>query len=316
MNRNSEVIFMLCSHILQSADYKPYEPSEWSKLADVLMQAELQPYDLAEMSDTELNNLRLSKSEIDRIHHLLNRGGSLAFEMGKYESMGISIVTRADTNYPKKIKARLGKSCPPLFYYAGNIKLADQKCVGFAGSRNIDETDCKFTEKIVSKINTLEYAVVSGGAKGIDTISADCSIQNGSQAVVFLADSMVKQIRSKQTISAIQNNQLLLLSAVKPDMGFTAATAMMRNKYIYTQSEGTVIVRSDYKKGGTWSGATDCIRHEIAPVFCWNHPEYKGNQELIKLGAIPIDENWDGNISVVKKPKEDEFVQLSLFENT
>ncbi|MDE6672498.1 MAG: hypothetical protein K2K16_09925 [Ruminococcus sp.] len=51
-------------------------------------------------------------------------------------------------------------------------------------------------------------------------------------------------------ITAVQNGQLLLFSAVKPDMDFTAETAMMRNKYIYVQSAGTVFVRSDYKKGG------------------------------------------------------------------
>lgn len=313
MNRNSEVIFMLCSRLLTNAECKPYEPAEWSRLAESLVQAGLQPYDLTVMSDNELRNLNFIDTEINRLHQLLNRGGSLAFELEKYESMGISVVTRADKGYPRRLKTKLGKSCPPLFYYAGNLKLAEQKCIGFVGSRNIDDNDSRFTERITSTINSIGYSVVSGGAKGVDTISADSSINNGSQAIVFLADSMVKKIRNRQIITAVQNGQLLLLSAVKPDMGFTAATAMMRNKYIYAQSVGTVVVRSDYKKGGTWNGAIDCIRHKISPVFCWNNIEYKGNQELIKLGSVPIDESWNGDVSKCRIQKE-EPVQLTLFD--
>lgn len=315
MNKNSEIIFMLCSHLLKSEEYKPYEPLEWTKLAELLVQAGLQPSDLPEMSDDELKNLHMDNKEINRLHHLFNRGGSLAFEMEKYENIGISVVTRADAEYPKILKSKLGKTCPPLFYYAGNLKLAEQKCIGFVGSRNIDDNDIKFTERTVSTVNSLGYTVVSGGARGIDTISAETSLKNGNEAVIYLADSMIKKIRNKNIISAVQNEKLLLLSVVKPDMNFTVASAMMRNRYIYAQSACTVVVHSDYKKGGTWNGAIDSIKHKIAPVYCYNNSAYQGNQELIKLGGIPIDENWNGDISV-KQPdkKDDEPKQLTLFD--
>ncbi|MDE5946540.1 MAG: DNA-processing protein DprA, partial [Oscillospiraceae bacterium] len=311
MNRNSEIIFMLCSHLLTDPEYKPYEPSEWSKLAQSLMNAGLQPYDLTEMSDSDLRQLNLENEEIYRLKRLFERGSSLVFEMEKYESMGISVVTRADVMYPKMLKSKLGKSCPPLFYYSGNLKLAEYDCVGFVGSRNVDDNDIRFTEKVTSTINSLGYAVVSGGAKGVDTVSIESSMKNGSQAVIYLADSMVKKIRSKQTITAIQKGQLLLLSVVKPNMSFTTATAMMRNRYIYAQSKGTVVTRSDYKKGGTWSGAVDCIKHKISPIFCWNNIAYKGNQELIKFGAMPIDESWNGDMSIYNIQDEKKPIQLT-----
>lgn len=314
MNRNAEVIFMLCSHLLPNTEVKPYEPAEWSKLAERLLHADLQPSDLPMLSDADFRNLNFDTPETERIQRLLDRGGSLSFELEKLESTGISVVTRADKLYPKMLKVRLGKSCPPLFYYAGNLQLAEKKAIGFVGSRGADEKDQAFTESTVSKINSLGYMVVSGGAKGIDTIASEASIRNGSCAVSYLADSLVKRIRNKASIAAIQNGQLLLLSSVKPDMGFTAGIAMMRNRYIYAQSEGTVVVRSDYKKGGTWNGAVDCIKHEICPVFCWNQQEYKGNQELIKLGAMPINEEWNGNVADFQVQKEEVPVQLKLFD--
>lgn len=313
MNKNAEVIFMMCSHLQADGDVKPYEPAEWSRLAQLLMEAGLSPSDLTGMTDSELRDLYLDSAETERIRCLLGRGAALSFAMEQYEGMGISVVTRADALYPKALKLRLGKSCPPLFYYAGNLMLAGKKAIGFVGARGADEDDCRFTEHTVSTISSLGYAVVSGGARGVDTMASTAAISNGSAAVLYLADSLVKQIRNKDVISAVRNNQMLLLSAVKPDMGFTAGTAMMRNRYIYAQSDGTVVVRADYKKGGTWNGAADCLKHDICPVLCWNKPEYRGNQELIRMGAVPVDEDWNGALTSLPS-KEDDPVQLTLFD--
>ncbi|MBR3446371.1 MAG: DNA-protecting protein DprA [Oscillospiraceae bacterium] len=291
---------------------KPFEPSEWSRLAEKMMQAGLQPKDLPDLTDADYLDLEIDSAEGQRIRQLIRRGANLTFELEKYENLGISVVTRADKQYPSILKTRLGKSCPPLFYYAGDLSLAAKQSIGFVGSRGADEGDQAFTEQIVNTVNGLNYSVVSGGAKGVDSIAGDASLRNEHTSVAYLADSMVKRIRNRETIAAIQCGKLLLLSAVRPDMGFTAATAMMRNRYIYAQSAGAVIVRADYKKGGTWTGAVDCIKHKICPAFCWNNQEYRGNRELIQLGAVPIDADWDGDVTNVPPPAEEE-VQLTLF---
>ena len=146
----------------------------------------------------------------------------------------------------------------------------------------------------------------------MDSFSADAAISCGGGYIAYLADSLVRRIRGRDILKALQEGRVLLLSSVNPDAGFSAGIAMARNRYIYAQSEGTVVVRSDYKKGGTWSGAVDSIKHGICPVYCRSKPEYTGNTELIKLGAIPVDDTWD---AVLSKPSEDkaaEPIQLTL----
>ena len=105
---------------------------------------------------------------------------------------------------------------------------------------------------------------------------------------------MIKRMKNPALLEAIQNGQLLLLSFVNPDAGFFAGNLMARIKFIYAQAVGTVIVRSE-KKGGTWTGANENLRNGWCASFCWNKPEYDGNQELIRLGCTPIDDAWDGN---------------------
>ena len=314
---DSKAIIILCSHLCVGENVKPYEPAEWSRLAERLVNEGIRPCEvLSFCNDDFRGRLGFAQNEIDRMNRLIERSGSIAFEIERYASMGIYIMTRADAFYPRALKQKLAKSCPPIFYYAGNATLAERKCVGFVGSRSINGTDEDFTIKTVQKCNEKGFGVVSGGAKGIDSIARTASIENGGFCVEYIADSLVRKIKDKSVVTAVLDNRLLVLSVAKPDAGFSTGFAMMRNKYIYSQSEGTVVVKSDYNKGGTWSGAINNLKSKRSATFCWNNPEYRGNTELISKGAVPIDWDWDADLLAYDEidKANDTSEQLSLFE--
>jgi len=314
MDRNSMAIVVLCSHLCVGEDTKPLEPAQWTVLAEKLLNEEIAPYELMSFSKEDFEaKLGLSYDEAERIIRLINRSGSITFEIERYANMGINIMTRADSIYPKVLKKKLGKSCPPLFYYAGNPELASKRCVGFVGSRSIGINDETFTTSTVKKINAKGFSVVSGGAKGVDSIASDVSISNGSQSMEYVSDSLISRIKTKAVVSAIIDNRLLIMSAVKPDARFTAGFAMMRNRYIYAQSEGTVVIKSDYNKGGTWNGAVTNLKQRLCSTFCWDNAEYEGNVELIKRGAIPIGESWGGDVTENNVEQMAMPEQLSFF---
>lgn len=87
----------------------------------------------------------------NRYLRLLKRSGSISFEISKYENMGIMITTRAENNYPRLLKQKLGNNCPPIFYIAGNTQLLNKQTVGFVGSRTVNDDDTDFTKSTVLK---------------------------------------------------------------------------------------------------------------------------------------------------------------------
>lgn len=314
MNDNASVIVTLCSHLCAD-NCRPLEPSEWTKLADKMMEKSLQPKDILDLSNDDMKQyFGYNEEDINRIKQLLARAGSLSFELEKLNSMGIKVITRADKGYPKMLKNKLKGSCPPMFYYAGDLSLLERRTVGFVGSRTVGDEDTSFTEEMVDKINRHGFGVVSGGAKGIDSISSAASIANDSFCIEYISDSLTRKIKKKEVISNIQNGKLLIMSMAKPDAGFNAGIAMQRNKYIYAQSEATIVVKSDYNKGGTWGGATEALRKEYCPVLCHDHRQYPGNMGLIKLGAVPIDSSWNGDIDNISSLMPDVGEQISFFD--
>ncbi len=310
MNRNAEAITIFCSHLCVAENVKPLEPKEWGDLAGKLLERNLQPEFLLDFEKQDfMEQVNATEEEAERYMRLLDRSGSLSFELSKYEDMGIHVLTRADAEYPKMLKKKLGNGCPPLFYCAGDPALLDKPAVGYVGSRSVDPADLEFTKLTVAKTAGLGYAVVSGGAKGTDSISAVTAMNEGACVIEYLSDSMLRKMRDAGLVREIRDGRVVLLSVVVPTAGFNVGVAMMRNRYIYAQSSGTVVIRSDKGKGGTWTGAMENLKHQWCPTFCRDY-DYPGNQELIRQGAIPVDENWDGNVEAeeyrkVPEPKEE-----------
>lgn len=315
MNDNALVIAALCSH-LGDAEIKPLEPKAWSALEAALLAQNLQPSDLLKLGKSERMEL-LAADEVyaERLLRLLDRIPGLSLELSRYATMGIRILTKWEALYPSRLKQKLGGSCPPLFYAAGALELLEKQAVGYVGARSIGESDEEFTKQTVQKTVGFGYGVVSGGAKGTDTVAETAALEAGGTAVVFLADSLLRKLKNARTIQAVQEGGLLLLSSVNPEAGFHAGTAMMRNRYLYAQSDATVVVKADYNQGGTWAGAIENLKHHWAATLCRDQKSYPGNRALIEQGAIPIDSDWDGDVTKLLNENQAELgEQLSLFD--
>lgn len=71
----------------------------------------------------------------------------------------------------------------------------------------------------------------------------------------------------------------------KPDAGFNAGIAMQRNKYIYVQSEATVVVKSDYNKGGHMGRRVGSAEKGLLPGTLLRSSAVSGEFRVDKAGG-------------------------------
>ena len=311
-SENAMSAILLCSYIgiNNNDNFKPLTIKEWNEFLYRVSQCGQQPSVI--MDQNFLKEAGYSQNYIERIKKLVSRGGTVAFELDGLEKKGIDVITQFDADYPVLIGRKLKKKAPPVLFYSGDIGLARKVGIGVAGSRNIDREGTEFTRKLVEKAAAEHLVIYSGGAKGIDTVSETAAIEFGSATVSFVADSLLSKIRKKDILDSIINKKRLLLSDVKPDVGFSVARAMNRNKYIYASSYGTFVIASDYNTGGTWAGATEALRNEWTKVFVWQDGKYEGNGKLIEKGAIPYNYSHEPLYNLITQKKES-FQQMDLF---
>ena len=314
---NAYVTILLCSYLgVNNGYYKPYTALQWSELGNKIINSKIgEPAKLLNMDkESIINSIKIREEEADRIVNLLSRGANIAFLLEDLSRKGISIVTRSDIEYPKKLKSTLKKYSPPILFYCGDLSLANKIGIGIVGSRNIDDEGIKFTQLLAKKAVEEKLVVFSGGAKGVDEISETTALNNQGYVVSILADSLSKKIMSKAIRDNILSGKQLLLTANNPDAPFSVANAMNRNKYIYALSNGTFVVASDYNKGGTWAGAVENIKKGWVNTFVWNNNKYIGNTELIKKGGVGIEDLNNISIKELISNKVKRMDQLNIFD--
>jgi predicted Rossmann fold nucleotide-binding protein DprA/Smf involved in DNA uptake len=115
------------------------------------------------------------------------------------------------------------------------------------------------------------------------------ALENGGEVIGVMADSLSKAALAKTNRDALLDGRLVLVSAYDPSAGFNVGNAMQRNKAIYAFADAGLVVTSDLKKGGTWTGAIEQLeRMHLAPVFICNGEESgPGNAALIERGGVP-----------------------------
>lgn len=318
---NEMATILFCSYLgIEKDDAKPFSTKEWNELQERITVAGFHgPEVFLEKSIAEIEQaMQLTGNEKQRIENLLSRGAIVGLLLEKYSKRGIYVVTRADKRFPKLLRNRLKLKTPPLLFYCGELDLANKMGIAVVGSRNIEEQGLQFVQELVGKAVREKLAIFSGGAKGVDSVAQQAAIANGGIAVSYIADAMTKKIQNRDILKAIESKQLLLLSDTNPEVGFTVAKAMNRNKYIYASSCGAVAVAADLKKGGTWTGAIENINHKWVSLGVWDTNMYTGNKELIVRGGVPINKVKDFSFQTLVdntfKPVEQESVyQLELF---
>jgi len=224
---------------------------------------------------------------------------ALAIE-DEYRQLGIWVLTFVDHGYPRRLRERLGKRAPGLLYGFGPEGLLAEDGIGVVGSRNIDRAGEKVAAEAAQAIAEGKRTLVSGGARGVDQISMREALRCDGKAVGVLSESLCRASCEGDNQELVELGRLCLITPFQPDMGFTVANAMARNKLIYALTDCTLVVAADLETGGSWAGATEALRHQLSHVAVWaGEGSGGGNQALIEKGALPVmdpeqilDQDW------------------------
>ena len=223
-----------------------------------------------------------------RVQTLLSRDDSLESVLERWGDGGVWVVGREDDDYPDRLTERLGASAPPLLYGIGDRDAVWNGGLAIVGSREAEEKSLDAARRVASVCAEEGIQVISGGARGVDAASMMASLDVGGAVLGVLPGSLWKATAGLETV--IDAGRLTVVSPYGPDAPFTVGNAMGRNTLIYCASEWALVAHCTSERGGTWAGATACLRKRWCPVFVVDGPGApSGNRHLVHKGAIPLD---------------------------
>lgn len=292
LSPNTQAILLLTAPLIAGrgpASSDLLTPGEYKRLARHLREIQRQPADLLLPDAAEV--LHACRTVIDekRLQKLLGRGFLLSQVIERWQARAIWVVSRADAEYPRRLKARLREDAPAVLYGCGDMALLETGGLAVVGSRHVDEALTDYTLAVGRLAALAGRTLVSGGAKGIDQAAMRGALEGGGKVCGVLADSLEKTTMNREHRNLLLAGQLVLVSPYDPSAGFNVGHAMQRNKLIYALADTSLVVSSDLNKGGTWTGAVEQLdKLKFVPVFIRSTGESSaGLDGLRKKGALP-----------------------------
>jgi len=293
---DAKVILLLCGHFgknAQPADgYPPLGTGDYARFSSFLQGKGLRPASLLEQEVLAELEAGMCPVPIPRIRSLLARGAAMGFAVESWMNKGLWVLCRSDPAYPRRLKQQLREMAPPFLYGAGDPSLLDRGGLAIVGSRKIGPEEERFVSQVANRCARDGMQVVSGGARGVDQTAMREALDAGGTVAGVLADGLLKKSLQKFHRDAIHDRRLVLVSTTHPEAGFNVGAAMARNKLIYALADHALVVKAEFKKGGTWSGAVEELKRPGGrTVFIREkfNPE-NAVEALRSLGAMPFPE--------------------------
>ena len=203
------------------------------------------------------------------------------------ERAGVTICTAIDSEYPQLLKEIYD---PPLcLYVRGDVKSLNCAApIAVVGSRRTTRYGVETTERLTASAIRAGFTIISGLARGIDTVAHTATIEHNGITVAVLGGglSYIYPQENLPLARKISENGALISEfpmTVKPDR----RSFPMRNRIIAGMSEGTLVTEAGAHSGAliTAQQAVDQGRQVFAVPGRVDSPLSRGCHYLIKDGA-------------------------------
>jgi len=131
---------------------------------------------------SELKNAGLESSSIRAITAYRPKI-SLEAEMDKLDHYGVNAITCHDDDYPARLKEIY--DYPPILYVRGSLLPEDEWCLAIVGTRRATVYGRQVTEEIVTDLARSKITIVSGLAKGIDSVAHHSALEAGGRTIAI-----------------------------------------------------------------------------------------------------------------------------------
>ena len=224
-----------------------------------------------------------------RVLHDWERYCNLAKEERRAQLAGVSIVAYEDLSYPAQLKEIHD---PPICLYVRGDLLTLQRSMqslAMVGSRQVTQYGVVMAKRLATDIAQSGWTVVSGLARGIDTIchTATLDVQGKTIAVLGSGLEHIYPPENLELARRIVSSGSVLISefalGTRPDRH----NFPMRNRIISGLSRGTLVVEAGLQSGSliTAAQALEQGRAVFAVPGRVDSPYSRGCNALIKDGA-------------------------------
>lgn len=246
-----------------------------------------------EASEQVLREIKLDRRSLENFLKMRHQV-DLDEVLRQLERAGVQALTWDSSDYPGLL--RQIADAPPVLFVRGTLTPADEWSVALVGTRKATVYGREVTHRLATDLVQNRVTLVSGLARGIDSIAHKAALDAGGRTLAVLGSGVdfIYPAEHRKLAEAIVENGALISDyplGTRPE----AANFPARNRIISGLSLGVVVVEADVKSGAliTADFALDHGREVFAVPGSILSPASAGCNRLLRDGASVVTEVGD-----------------------
>lgn len=207
------------------------------------------------------------------------------------EKNNVSIMTLSDRAYPALLREIYNP--PALFFYRGSLECLENLTITIVGAREAAPYISKLCSRVSRDLAAADVTLVSGMARGVDSIVHNACVQSGKPTIGVLACGIDYDYPkgSLELREQMIMNGGAYLSELFPGTGPTADYFRARNRILAGLSSGTAVFQASSDSGSLITAGYAV--EEGRDVFCVAPPDvfdpsFSGVIGLLRDGATTL----------------------------
>jgi DNA processing protein len=234
-------------------------------------------------------------------------------EMERMAKHNVTALTWHDPAYPARLKEIY--DLPPVLYVRGELTAADEWCVAAVGTRRPTPYGRQVAEELSYGLAQNSICVVSGLARGIDSIAHRAALDAGGRTLAVLAcglDIVYPPEHAKLALEIAERGALV--SDYPPGTQPRGEYFPRRNRIMSGLSLGVLVVEGDFKSGAIITArlALEQDREVFAAPGSIFSVQSRGTNSLIKEGAKLVQgvEDVLGELNLTMVPQQIQMKEI------
>ncbi|MBF8268114.1 MAG: processing protein [Dehalococcoidia bacterium] len=207
-------------------------------------------------------------------------------EMERLARWEIAAFTVRDPGYPRLLKEIY--DYPPVLYVKGSFLPGDERSVTVVGTRKTTAYGREVAHQLAGDLARNGVTIVSGLARGIDSIAHRAALEAGGRTIAVLANGL-DTVYPPENASLAQEivQRGALVSEYPPGTHPAAQNFPRRNRILSGLTPGTLVIEAGEVSGTLWttSHALEQNREVMAVPGSILSPASRGANRLIQQGA-------------------------------
>lgn len=256
------------------------------------------------------NKMKELFAEFEKKKHTVNLDGEEARiiyeDIQKAKSMGADIITYRDDIYPDCLRHI---SHPPAYLYTRGDKslLSYPLKVTIIGSREASLYGISTASNFAFELANEKIAVVSGGARGIDTAAIKGAMRAGGKVIAVIGTGI--DINYPKENAALFNKiaeKGLVVSEFPIGMGPLSQNFPVRNRIMTALGDATVVIEAGAKSGALISASHALEQGKTLFAVPGNidSPTSAGTNGLLRDGALMATSSGDILFELMERESE------------